>query len=403
MSHGVTVWVDQWNIPSGANWSRAIEKAITDCASLLIVLSPASAESDEVQSEWLSALDNKKVVVPILYRQCDIPFRLKPIQYIDFTQRSPDDTDTISEVLAALGKAEYTPSRDADFVDFKYESKKGTTAIRNAWTYPIAKTFPKDTFLGIWGLSSFLILIYILYTNPAPNVFIDIFVAIFGGGFGSMLALGLAVLLLNKPYGNPLYVVSIVAEKPYQKPTEGCGFFINKSGMLVTNFHIIDGANKVAVMAGRDDMEKIEKIKILAKDVSRDLVCFSIDVPQRFKQLILPIKINSNLPEIGADICIRSITTGQTRGGLLQVYAVKSWKKEETEGIVHSIKDTNQYGKIILFDATVSPWASGSPLLNIKGEAIGVVTIGEVGGKRLNFAIPCSQVSKLIHYQGQGI
>lgn len=100
---GVPVWVDQWDIPSGANWNRTIEKALNECARLLLVLSPSSVESDEVQCEWLSALDEKKFVVPILYQPCHIPFRLKPIQYIDFTSRSSDDETSLEQILKTMG------------------------------------------------------------------------------------------------------------------------------------------------------------------------------------------------------------------------------------------------------------------------------------------------------------
>jgi tetratricopeptide (TPR) repeat protein len=62
-------------------------------------------DSDEVQSEWRSALDEKKIVVPILYQLCDVPYRLKPIQYIDFTSCSPDDEKSLEQVLRALGIA----------------------------------------------------------------------------------------------------------------------------------------------------------------------------------------------------------------------------------------------------------------------------------------------------------
>jgi tetratricopeptide (TPR) repeat protein len=102
-NHEVPVWLDQWDIPSGANWNRTIERALKECARLLIVLTPSSVDSDEVQSEWLSALDEKKVIVPILYQKCKMPFRLKPIQYIDFTSRSPDDKTALKDVLVALG------------------------------------------------------------------------------------------------------------------------------------------------------------------------------------------------------------------------------------------------------------------------------------------------------------
>jgi tetratricopeptide (TPR) repeat protein len=71
-------------------------------------------ESDEVQSEWLAALDERKVIVPILYQKCRVPFRLKPIQYIDFTSRSSDDISALNDVLIALGKTESTLSRPAE-------------------------------------------------------------------------------------------------------------------------------------------------------------------------------------------------------------------------------------------------------------------------------------------------
>jgi len=101
-NQGVPVWLDQWDIPSGANWNRAIEAALNECTSLLLVLSPSSVESDDVQSEWLIALDEEKVVVPVLYRSCKIPFRLKSIQYIDFTLHNLDDKWSLEMVSNAL-------------------------------------------------------------------------------------------------------------------------------------------------------------------------------------------------------------------------------------------------------------------------------------------------------------
>ncbi|MFZ2470332.1 MAG: TIR domain-containing protein [Methanothrix sp.] len=104
-NRGVPVWLDQWDIPTGANWDRTIETALNDSNRLLLILSPSSANSDEVQCEWREALDDKKVVVPILYQPCEIPYRLNTIQYIDFTSRSPDDEKSLKLILNALGMA----------------------------------------------------------------------------------------------------------------------------------------------------------------------------------------------------------------------------------------------------------------------------------------------------------
>jgi hypothetical protein len=108
--HGVPTWLDKWDIPSGVNWPRAIQKALDDCAKLLVILSPSSVDSDEVQAEWYEALDRKKIVIPILYQPCRIPFRLKPIHYIDFTAYSSNDEKPFELVLRALGKSTSTIS-----------------------------------------------------------------------------------------------------------------------------------------------------------------------------------------------------------------------------------------------------------------------------------------------------
>jgi hypothetical protein len=101
---GVPIWLDQWDIPSGANWDRAIEAALKKCDRLLLVLSPASLNSDRVQNEWIWAIDKgKKVVVPILYQECEIPIRLTSIEYTDFTSRSPNDADATKKLRKALG------------------------------------------------------------------------------------------------------------------------------------------------------------------------------------------------------------------------------------------------------------------------------------------------------------
>jgi hypothetical protein len=101
-NQGIPVWLDLWDIPPGADWDQTIEKALKDCTSLLLVISPSSVESEEVRSEWRSVLDKEKVVVPILYQTCEIPYRLTSIQYIDYTSRSPEDKEALGQILKAL-------------------------------------------------------------------------------------------------------------------------------------------------------------------------------------------------------------------------------------------------------------------------------------------------------------
>jgi tetratricopeptide (TPR) repeat protein len=101
----VPIWLDQWDIPVGANWNKAIDQAIEDCMRFLIILSPAAVGSREVLRELRRALDLDKLVIPVVYQRCSIPSELQLIQYINLTSHSPDDTATLNKVLLALGKS----------------------------------------------------------------------------------------------------------------------------------------------------------------------------------------------------------------------------------------------------------------------------------------------------------
>lgn len=155
-SEGTPVWIDQWDIPSGTNWNRTIEKALKECTHLLVILSPSSVESDEVQSEWLSALDDGKVVVPALYQPCQIPFRLKSIQYIDFTSRSPDDKEAIEQIRKSLGIAGSPPA------ETKTESKKAPSQLLSG---PILNLKNNSKLILIATTIFLSILVYIYFSN----------------------------------------------------------------------------------------------------------------------------------------------------------------------------------------------------------------------------------------------
>ena len=96
---GRHIWVDQLDIPKGGRWDEEVEKALKASRCLLVALSPASSQSQNVLDEVSYALDEKKVVIPILLQSGNIPFRLKRLQYIDFTG---DFDDAYQQLIAAL-------------------------------------------------------------------------------------------------------------------------------------------------------------------------------------------------------------------------------------------------------------------------------------------------------------
>jgi WD40 repeat protein len=81
---GALVWIDQLDIEPGKEWDNAIEKAVTQCQRMLLILSPASVSSRNVRNEIAFALDEQKSILPILYQDCTVPLQLRRIQSIDF-------------------------------------------------------------------------------------------------------------------------------------------------------------------------------------------------------------------------------------------------------------------------------------------------------------------------------
>jgi photosystem II stability/assembly factor-like uncharacterized protein len=104
---GAAVWLDQLDIAPGARWARAVEEALAACPRMLVILSPSSANSTNVDDEVSFALEEKKAVIPVLYRDCKIPFRLRPFQFVDFRG---DHALGLKTLLRAL-PAELAPAR----------------------------------------------------------------------------------------------------------------------------------------------------------------------------------------------------------------------------------------------------------------------------------------------------
>ncbi len=82
---GATIWLDQLDISPGMRWDSSIEKALSSSKTLLVVLSVSSVKSNNVMDEVSYALEEHKNVVPVLLEACDIPFRLRRLQYADFS------------------------------------------------------------------------------------------------------------------------------------------------------------------------------------------------------------------------------------------------------------------------------------------------------------------------------
>jgi hypothetical protein len=126
-SAGARVWLDQLDIKPGAHWDSAIEKALNESKHLIVVLSPASVSSNNVMDEVSFALDNGKSIIPVLINDCSIPFRLRRLQYIDFTG---DHQQGLSQLVAVLGRqAVQSPDNQNMQTGFKGNNAAQNTGV----------------------------------------------------------------------------------------------------------------------------------------------------------------------------------------------------------------------------------------------------------------------------------
>ena len=85
-SEGFQVWFDQLDIQAGSRWDDEVQKALGECEIFMVILTPEAIESQNVKDEIGYAIDSGKRILPLLLEKCDIPFRLRRFQYVDFTE-----------------------------------------------------------------------------------------------------------------------------------------------------------------------------------------------------------------------------------------------------------------------------------------------------------------------------
>ncbi|NOY47428.1 MAG: toll/interleukin-1 receptor domain-containing protein, partial [Chlorobi bacterium] len=100
---GVNVWIDQLGIGLGENWDNAIEEALERSETFMLILSPTSVESPNVQDEVSIAINTQKKMVPILIKECKLPMRWQRRQYADLAN---DPDKAINDILTFLGLQE---------------------------------------------------------------------------------------------------------------------------------------------------------------------------------------------------------------------------------------------------------------------------------------------------------
>jgi hypothetical protein len=95
----LNIWLDKFNIEAGEKWDNEIQKALESSNTLLVILSKSSIKSENVMDEVSYAIGKGKKVIPVLIEECEIPFRIRRLQYANFTRTYEEGLKTLTDAL----------------------------------------------------------------------------------------------------------------------------------------------------------------------------------------------------------------------------------------------------------------------------------------------------------------
>jgi tetratricopeptide (TPR) repeat protein len=175
----------------------------------------------------------------------------------------------------------------------------------------------------------------------------------------------------------PAVVSVITYDAKGEVQVTGSGFFI-RPGEVVTNMHVIDGAHHAEIRT-LDGKGRTYPVKgVVSFDDEGDLAVLSVNAPADRDRTI---QIADSLPEEGEDIFVI--------GSPLRLDGSIS------NGIVSAVREVPNLGEIIQITAPISHGNSGSPLFNMKGQVIGVITMKVTNGQNINLALGAARLKQL--------
>ena len=172
-----------------------------------------------------------------------------------------------------------------------------------------------------------------------------------------------------------------------QEVSAGTGFVVKQDGLILTNKHVVDvqGAEYTVIL---NDGRKFPA-RVMARDPIQDLAIIKIETAG-----LATVKLaNSDTLEVGQTVIAIGNALGEYRNTVSKG-VVSGLKRDITAG--GAIGQAEQLSGVIQTDAAINPGNSGGPLLNLKGEAIGVNVAIVQGSQNIAFSLPINDVRKVI-------
>jgi len=173
-------------------------------------------------------------------------------------------------------------------------------------------------------------------------------------------------------------VVTVIAYNAADEMVfQGSGFFITSEGRFLTNYHVLAQAARAEVKTALGRCYPVTGV--VAADRDWDLIAAEIDCPL---ETVSSLEISGAVPEVGEQVAVVGSPLG-----LEHTLSV---------GVVSAVRRVAG-GAYLQISAPVSPGSSGSPVINLAGEVVGIACLQVIKGQNLNFAVPGSRALALQH------
>jgi S1-C subfamily serine protease len=179
----------------------------------------------------------------------------------------------------------------------------------------------------------------------------------------------------------------------------GTGFIVRSDGVIVTNYHVVEGAQRITVITPEPDAEKYEA-RVIGGDEAADLAVLKIE-GQGLPTVPLgssgDLKLGEPVVAIGYALALEggpTVTNGIV-SALGRTIKANDPRCQVCENGVRT------YSNVIQTDAAINPGNSGGPLLNLAGEVVGINSAGTASAENIGFAIAIDAAEPTIEAAAQ--
>jgi len=169
-------------------------------------------------------------------------------------------------------------------------------------------------------------------------------------------------------------------------PASGTGFALSSNGLIVTNYHVIEGAKSIKIRGINSDFSKTLNALLLKEDRNNDLAIIQINDPNFLTLGQIPYTFQNKASDVGSSVFCLGYPLRATMGDEVKI----------TNGIISS--SSGYQGDVTSYQVTAPVQAgnSGGPLFDNNGLLIGIINAKHIGAENVTYAIKTSYLLNLI-------